>query len=164
MPSRAWVAEFDEAETVARMLVAFRDHNGSDWPSENSFLASVEKLMDDRFADFLLGSPDDDSPPGGVCQLRFRYSVWTATEDCWLEDLYVTEEARGRGVGGALIERAIARARDRGCRRVELDTNENNDDALRLYERHGFSATAKQDGEGRTLFLGLKLEPYPPEE
>jgi ribosomal protein S18 acetylase RimI-like enzyme len=163
MPARAWVAEFDEAEAVARLLVAFRDHNGSDWPSENSFLASVERLMDDRYTEFLLGAPDDDSPPGGVCQLRYRHSVWMATEDCWLEDLYVSEDARCHGIGGALIELAVARARERGCRRVELDTNENNAGALRLYERHGFSATEKNDGDGRTLFLGLKLEAYPPD-
>ena len=163
MPPRAWVAEFDEAEAVARLLVAFRDHNGSDWPSENSFIAGVEKLMDDRYTEFLLGAPDDDSPPGGVAQLRFRHSVWTAAPDCWLEDLYVAEDARGSGVGGALVELTLERARERDCMRVELDTNENNDAALRLYERHGFSASQKNDGDGRTLFLGCKLKPYPPD-
>jgi GNAT superfamily N-acetyltransferase len=163
MPPRAWVAEFDEAETVARLLVAFRDHNGSSWPSENSFLASVEKLMEDRSTEFLLGARDDDSPPGGVCQLRYRHSVWMATEDCWLEDLYVEEPARGHGLGGALVELALQRARERGCRRVELDTSETNENALRLYERHGFSARSKGDGGDRSLFLGVKLEPVPPD-
>jgi GNAT superfamily N-acetyltransferase len=164
MPARAWVAEFDEADAVARLLVAFRDHTGSGWPSENSFLASVEKLMEDQFTEFLLGAPDDDSPPRGVAQLRFRYSIWTATPDCWLEDLFVSEDARGAGLGGALVEAAMARARERGCRRMELDTGEDNAAALSLYARHGFSATQKNEGEVRSLFLGAKLEPYPPED
>jgi ribosomal protein S18 acetylase RimI-like enzyme len=159
VPARAWIAEFDEAEAVARLLVAFRDHNGSSWPSENSFLAGVERLMEDLSTEFLLGAADDDSPPLGVCQLRFRHCLWTASPDCWLEDLYVAEEARGRGVGGALVELALERAGERECRRVELDANETNADALRLYERHGFSAHHKSAGDERSLLLGRRLEP-----
>ena len=52
-------------------------------------------------------------------------------------------------------EAAIARARERGCRRVELDTNETNTPALALYHRFGFSERAK--GEDRSLFLQLPL-------
>ena len=44
--ARAWLAQPDEAEAVAALLVAFRDHMGSDWPSENAFLAGVERLLD----------------------------------------------------------------------------------------------------------------------
>jgi len=61
--SRAWVAGPDEAEVVASLLVAFRDHNGSDWPSANAFLASVERLFEDRDTEFLLAARDDDSAP-----------------------------------------------------------------------------------------------------
>lgn len=153
-----WVAEADEAEAVARLLVGFRDHYGKDWPSANSMLASVERLIETRDTEYLLGAVDPDSPPAGVCQLRFRHSVWMAAEDCWLEDLYVAEEARGAGLGGALIELALERARARGCRRVELDTSEANEGARRLYARHGFSESAKSDPPARDLFLGLYFE------
>ena len=153
-----WVADSSEAETVARLLVGFRDHYGRDWPSENSILASVERLIEDRGTEYLLGSPDDDSPPAGVCQLRFRHSVWMATEDCWLEDLYVRDEARGAGLGSALIELTLERARARGCRRVELDTSESNEAARRLYARHGFSESAKSTPPARDLFLGLYFD------
>ena len=65
-----------------------------------------------------------------------------AAEDCWLEDLFVLADARGAGLGAALVELALGRARERGCRRVELDTNECNDAALALYARFGFTARA----------------------
>jgi ribosomal protein S18 acetylase RimI-like enzyme len=153
---RAWLASFDEAEAVAGLLVQFRDHIGADWPSENAFLASVERLLEGRDAEYLLASPGDDSPPAGVLQLRFRFSVWKAAPDAWIEDLYVREDARRAGVGDALMTLAAERARERGARRIELDTNEENAAALALYERHGFSARSK-GGPGRDLFLGCSL-------
>ncbi|HEV2774972.1 MAG TPA: GNAT family N-acetyltransferase, partial [Solirubrobacteraceae bacterium] len=144
------------AEAVATLLVAFRDHMGVDWPSENAFLASVERLMEDVNTDFLLGAPDADSPPAGVLQLRFRFSVWKAAPDAWIEDVYVAENARRAGVAGALVTRAIGRAQERGARRVELDCNEENAAALALYERHGFSTRSKGSA-GRDLFLGRPI-------
>ena len=155
--ARAWVAGLHEAEAVADLLVAFRDHLGSDWPSENAFLASVERLLEDRETEFLLGSPGNDYPPAGVLQLRFRFSVWKAAPDAWLEDLFVADRARRFGVGDALVALAIERARVRGARRIELDTNEENAGALALYERHGFSARSK-GGAGRDLFLGRSID------
>lgn len=157
MPTRAWVAEQHEAETAAALLIAFRDHNGADWPSDNAFYAGVEKLLEDPNTEFLLASVDDDSPPSGVCQLRFRYGIWKAAPDAWLEDLYVRPEARRHGLGDALVHLAIERAAERGARRIELDTNEENAAALALYERNGFSTRSK-GGPGRDLFLGRAIE------
>jgi GNAT superfamily N-acetyltransferase len=130
---------------------------GVAWPSENAFLASVERLMEEIDTDFLLGAADAGAAPAGVLQLRFRFSVWKAAPDAWIEDVYVAEGARRAGVGDALVARAIERAAERGARRVELDCNEANAGALALYERHGFSARSK-GGEGRDLFLGRPID------
>jgi ribosomal protein S18 acetylase RimI-like enzyme len=154
--ARAWIAELHEAEVVAELLVAFRDHMGVSWPSENAFLASVERLLEDRDTEFLLGAPGGDAPAAGVLQLRFRLSVWKAAPDAWLEDLFVSDEARRAGVGDALVALACERARERGARRIELDCNEANAPALALYERHGFSPRSK-GLPGRDLFLGRSL-------
>jgi GNAT superfamily N-acetyltransferase len=155
--ARAWVAQPEEAEAISCLLVEFRDHLGADWPSENAFLASVERLLEDRDTEFLLATPDDDSPPGGVLQLRFRFGVWKAAPDAWLEDLFVRDQTRRAGVGDALVALALDRARERGAKRIELDCNEDNVAALALYERHGFSPRSK-GGTGRDLFLGRGLD------
>ena len=155
--ARAWLAGLEEAEVVGGLLIDFRDHLGSSRPSDNAMLASVDRLIEDLNTEFLLASTDDDAPPSGVAQLRYRLSVWEAAPDCWLEDLYVRPEARRRGVAAALLSASVERARERGCRRIELDTNESNDAALALYERFGFSASSK-DLPGRDLFLGRRVE------
>ena len=153
---RVWLAELDEAEVVAELLIAFRNHLGAARPSDNAMLAGVERLMEGIEADYLLASPDEDSPPAAVAQLRFRFSVWEAAPDCWLEDLFVREEVRRHGIGAALVQATIERARERGARRVELDTSEDNAPAIALYERFGFSPQSKTSS-ARDLLLGLRL-------
>jgi GNAT superfamily N-acetyltransferase len=153
MPAHAWLAGPDEAEIVARLLIAFRDHLGYDWPSDNAFLAGVERLMDDRDTDFVLAAADADSPPAGITQLRYRMGIWRAGRDCLVEDVFVTDAARGKGVARALLELATERALERGCRRMELDVNEENPAAIALYTSFGFTA-----GSPRDLYMRRHLD------
>jgi GNAT superfamily N-acetyltransferase len=150
-----WRAEPDEAEAVGELLIAFRNHLGLDWPSDNAFLAGVDKLIEDPNTLYLLAAPDADSPPLGVAQVRFRFGIWWAATDCELEDLFVSEEARGKGLGRALVQAVIDAARERGCRRVQLDVNEANR-ALGLYESFGFAAQDDRYG-GRNLLVRVRL-------
>ena len=159
MTPRTWVAGAADADTVATLLLAFRDWWGRDWPPEESFRAGVERLLADERTDFLLGAPEAGAPAAGVCQLRFRHSLWLKADECFLEDLFVREDARRTGLGTALVEAAVARSRDRGCGRVELDVDERNEPALRLYERCGFSASGSRGG--RRLLMRLPLDQPP---
>ena len=154
MSVRVWRAERDEAETVARLLVEFRDNFGRDWPSANAFLAGVEKLIDTTECEFLLAAPHDDSPPTGVAQIRFRWGIWHASTDCWLEDLFVEEASRRQGVAKALVDFAVERATERGCRRLELDVSEANTGAIAFYESLGFGFKSDPD---RDLLMKLSI-------
>jgi ribosomal protein S18 acetylase RimI-like enzyme len=153
--ARAWLAEAGEAETVARLLIGFRDHYGRSEPPDEAFFAGVARLISEPATEYVLAAPSDDAEAAGVCQLRYRHSLWTASEDCWLEDLFVEEAARRAGVGEALVARAIERARARGCGRVELDVSESNRGAWALYERMGFSAGYKPPAPN--VLMGLWL-------
>ena len=135
------MAEPADAPVVAALMGAFRDHIDRDVPSDDDIRRIVDALLRDANTEFLLGGAD------GVCQLRYRLSVWTATEDCWLEDLYVTDEARGTGMGRALIEAAFERARRRGCKRIQLDVADDNARALEVYRAAGFGT----DGNTRLI-------------
>jgi len=143
-----WQATAADSEAVCGLLLAFRDHWGRSWPAAESFRRSVTTLLADPNTEFLLGS-EGAAQPDGVCQLRFRHGVWWAGEDCWLEDLYVRESARGTGLGRALAQAALDRARERGCARVQLDVAEGNAAARALYESLGFGSS--------TLMLTLPL-------
>ena len=150
---RVWRAEAAEAADVARLIAEFGAWWGKNVVPEDEVRASVDRIMSGDDGEFLLGAVSGE--PAGVCQLRFRWSVWKSAEDCWLEDLFVREEARRSGLGRALVEAALERARERGCKRIELDVNEDNDAARALYEACGFQTEPKPPG--RTLFIGRPL-------
>lgn len=150
-----WLAGPEEARAVARLLWEFGHWFGGTAPPEEDVLASVERIMGGRDGVYLLGAPGGDGDAQGVCQLRFRWSVWKSAEDAWLEDLFVREEARRSGLGRELVEAALTAAGDRGCKRIELDVQQDNPAALALYEACGFRLHPK--GSVPTLFISRPL-------
>ena len=128
------VAGPGDVAVVAQLLCDFRDHEGRHWPPDETMRAGVERLIGRDDGEFLLGG----DPPAGVVQLRYRYGVWWDAEDCCVEDVFVRADARGTGLGRALVSAAIDRARERGCRRMELDTGADNAPAQGLYRSLGF--------------------------
>lgn len=78
----------------------------------------------------------------GIVHYLFHRSTTAIQPSCYLQDLFTTEAARGRGVGRALIEGVYERARLAGSPRVYWQTHETNGTAMLLYnkvaERSGF--------------------------
>ena len=58
-----------------------------------------------------------------------------------IEAVQTRADMRGRGIGAAMIEFAIERARQHGMRHVQLTSNAVRKDAHRFYERLGFTAS-----------------------
>jgi ribosomal protein S18 acetylase RimI-like enzyme len=146
------LATADDAADVARLMSGFRDWQGRREPQDDVIERTVRQLLADPNTEFLLAG----SPAAGVCQLRYRLSVWTGTDDCCLEDLFVEAGARGSGLGRALVEAGLQRARERGCARIDLDANEANEAALALYRSVGFGSWSEAAG-GNDLFMRLRL-------
>jgi ribosomal protein S18 acetylase RimI-like enzyme len=153
--ARVWLANAEDIETVSSLIAGFRDWWGKDEPSAEQIRETVGVLLEDPATDFLLAARGGGDAAEGVCQLRYRLSVWTGADDCWLEDLYVADGARASGLGRALVTAAVERAAARGCRRIELDVNEQNTAAVGFYERLGFTTEPKPPG--RTLFMSRRL-------
>jgi GNAT superfamily N-acetyltransferase len=58
-----------------------------------------------------------------------------------IESVHVRADRRGRGIGRLLMVAAIDRARDLGCYRVQLTSNQARPEAHRFYEGLGFEAS-----------------------
>ena len=85
---------------------------------------------------------DRDGELQGLTHYLFHRSTTAIEPTCYLQDLFTTEAARGKGVGRALITGVYEQARRAGSSRVYWQTHETNHTAMRLYdqvaERSGF--------------------------
>jgi ribosomal protein S18 acetylase RimI-like enzyme len=129
-------------------------------PAGDGDLAAVGRLLDDFNREYDEPSPGPERiaarlgelltggdtavliagrGPDGLALLRFRPSLWSAGLECYLAELYVVPALRGRGIGRALLDAAIALARERGADHMDLGTSEDDVAARGLYESAGFT-------------------------
>ena len=74
--------------------------------------------------------------PVGFAMNLHHPSSWVMGEDCYLEDLFVDPDARGHGIGRALIDDLVALARAKGWHRLYWHTRQDNARARALYDRY----------------------------
>ena len=79
----------------------------------------------------------EDGEALGFAIFFHNFSTWTGKRGLYLEDLYVTPAARGRGVGAALLRHLARIAVDRGCARFEWSVLDWNEPAIRFYRAMG---------------------------
>src|SRR5437588_311572 len=80
---------------------------------------------------FLMATDSDGTPVGAA-------ALCASGEAAEIKRLYVRPHARGRGVGGALLDRLEREAAGRGYGAVRLETGLRQPEAIRLYERRGY--------------------------
>ena len=97
--------------------------------------ATWSRLMDPSSPMKMRLAVEDGTPVGFAIHLHHP-STWVAGEDCYLEDLFLAPEARGKGLGRALIDDLIALARARGWQRLYWHTDEGNTTARKLYDSY----------------------------
>ena len=77
---------------------------------------------------------EDENGIIGFTHCLFRPSTWTETDYCYLEDLFVDPNIRGKGVGRALMEKVVDLAKEKKSKRVYWTTQEFNKTARVLYD------------------------------
>ncbi|HXS47201.1 MAG TPA: GNAT family N-acetyltransferase, partial [Solirubrobacterales bacterium] len=77
--------------------------------------------------------------------------------DVYLEELYVVPEQRGHGFGRALLEAAMAAAREAGADHFELTTGETDTEARTLYESSGLTNREGGPDGPRMLYYEIDL-------
>jgi GNAT superfamily N-acetyltransferase len=84
----------------------------------------------------------DDQNVVGFGSLTLKNNLWQQGYLGHIDELVVDGEYRGRGAGTQLLEQLIFVARQKGCRRVELDSAFHRTHAHEFYQQHGFQNRA----------------------
>ena len=123
-----------DAEAIGRLLHDFNSEFDEPTPGPRRLAERVRGLLEEEELTVLLGG----GGPDGIAVLRFRPAIWSDALECYLAELYVVPDRRGRGLGRALMEAAIELARQKGADHMDLGTSEDDVAARALYESLGF--------------------------
>jgi GNAT superfamily N-acetyltransferase len=105
--------------------------------------ATWRRVLDPASALFMRAAVLDGRLVGFAISVLHE-ATWTIGPACYLEDLFVDDSVRGKGVGRALIDDLVEQAKAKGWSKLYWHTDENNITARRLYDQY-----AKADGHVR---------------
>jgi GNAT superfamily N-acetyltransferase len=80
---------------------------------------------------------EQDGRPAGFAFYFFNYSTWLGRPGLYLEDLFVSPEFRGQGVGRALLQQVAAIAVEKNCPRLQWEVLDWNTPAIEFYKAMG---------------------------
>ena len=121
----------DRCEELLNLLVGNTD------ASENIFSGQVfETIVAGRYGRVLLACEDELAL--GMASISFNYALRYDGRYAQLEELIVDPVARGKNVGGLLVEEALKAARDEGCKEFGLYLLESTKHNQPFYEKYGF--------------------------
>jgi GNAT superfamily N-acetyltransferase len=127
---------------VARLLDAFNREYHTPTPGPEVLATRLRRLVAGTDVIAVLAG----DPAVAVALLTLRPNIWYDSPVVLLDELYVAPEARGLGIGSALLAAVESITRERGGRLIEIAVDGADTDARRFYERHGYTNTeAGQD-------------------
>ncbi|SFU68760.1 L-amino acid N-acyltransferase YncA [Pustulibacterium marinum] len=100
---------------------------------------TIEDLQTDGFGEqpaFTCFVAEENQKILGIALFYNRYSTWKG-KTIHLEDLIVTESARGRGIGKALLTKVIEFGHEQKLKRIEWAVLDWNEPAIKFYENNG---------------------------
>jgi GNAT superfamily N-acetyltransferase len=138
MPAELQIApvEAGEFERLLPLIAAYQGFYEADDIRTDRNRSFFRRFIAPSERGLLIGAWQGDRLVGYAC-LYWHFSSTRAVETVLMNDLYVDEQARGHGVGRALIEASAEVARERGSPHLEWSTRPDNLAAQRLYDSTG---------------------------
>jgi ribosomal protein S18 acetylase RimI-like enzyme len=138
---------------VGRLLDRFNREYDEPTPGPDVLAERAELLIERGESVFLLAG----AGPDGVAQITMRPSIWSERPDAYLAELYVVPDRRGEGLGRALLAGAIELAREYGAEVIDLNTSDDDVEAIGLYESAGFTNREGRPDGPRMRYYELGL-------
>ncbi len=127
----------------ATRLVAEMGVSRSPAPERMEALERSFGELTSRDADASLVAEEGDRVVG-ICTLELRETLRGLSPEAWIPELVVTEPARGRGIGAALLDAAMGEAQGRGAESMTLESGSMREVAHALYRSTGFRDAGRE--------------------
>lgn len=133
-------------EDLPRLVELMREHMVYERSAPRT-AGLADRLGAQLFADgsrlrvLLAQTPEGEVAGYAACSAEF--SFWEARDHLHMDCLHLAEEARGHGLGAALMDGVAALARELGLGHVEWQTPDWNEGAIRFYDRLGATGKPK---------------------
>lgn len=106
--------------------------------AENEVIVTLNDLEKDGFGehkifDFFVA--ESEGKITGIALYYTKYSTWKG-KCIFLEDIIVSESARGKGIGKLLFEAVVKAAKEKNAKRVEWQVLDWNEPAIKFYQRY----------------------------
>ena len=125
-----------DADTLLPMIRALCEHDGTPFDEAGVRRALAQVIADDSLGRVWLAVRGNE--PAGYVVLTFGFSLEFGGRDAFIDELYVRDEFRRRGLGRRAIELAERACRERGIGALHLEVERANAAAQELYRRSGF--------------------------
>ncbi len=151
-------AQITDAFTLADLLhdIGYFTLANSETQAETS--ERVRRQLDLCFADdshnvYVACMGDDPADVLGYLSVHWLPYLLHNGPEGYISELFIRQAARGQGIGGALLDTAIAEGRRRGCSRMMLLNMRSRESYLRgFYKKHGWEE--REDAANFVLVLG----------
>jgi ribosomal protein S18 acetylase RimI-like enzyme len=80
----------------------------------------------------------------GYIILSFGYTIEFGGRDAFVDEFYIKEEFRNKGIGGSALDYIVKYAKTTGLKALHLEVKEKHNNAVRLYERKGFKSRSSK--------------------
>lgn len=87
---------------------------------------------------------EQDGSVIGLCLFFYDFSSWRGELGVYIQDLVVDDKARSRGVGRLLLRKAAHKARQHGATHLRLTVEQDNETAIRFYEKTGLRESSNE--------------------
>ena len=145
------VASREDVPTLVAMLAddeLGKSRETAGTPLLESYATAFAAIEEDVNNDILIA--EVSGAVAGFLQLTIiPYLTYRGRPRALIEGVRVVSDSRGEGIGAQLVRYAIAMAERHGCHLVQLTTDKRRPDAIRFYEKFGFTASH----EGMKLHL-----------
>ncbi|MDD9921415.1 MAG: GNAT family N-acetyltransferase [Boseongicola sp.] len=127
----------DGLERLLPMVAAYHEFEG---------IETTEDHRREAIAPLLDGSPHGaiwfvgpKMAPVGYIAVSFGWSIELGGMDGFIDEFWIREKVRGRGMGTEVLAALLATLKDAGVQALHLEVAKSNEDAQRIYSRAGFS-------------------------